>query len=364
MKILQRTIRKARGKHCARIRFEDDNGKTREVLRTAESKSEAKTKLAQLEVEILEKGTARLEAGKVTFRQLAQYVKNRFYVPATYSEDGSKVSGVRSVKSAHFAIDRLVEYFGDKDIRKIDDEALEKYKAHRLKTVTIATVNRELSKARKMFGVALSKKWVFDNPFKTEAGKQLIQVAAEKGAVEQVLSDAEERRLFKALQKAERRHTIPVFIAALETGARWSSLVELLKWKHVNFKAEEVTITTYKDKNMKQWEISVSTRLKAELLKLKLQRKSDDADERLFASASVNLRKVWEAARKEAGITSMRFHDLRHTFATRMADAGMEMQELAKILGHTDISMTYRYYHLTKKVNDKMRDILNKRAAM
>ena len=215
-----------------------------------------------------------------------------------------------------------------------------------------------------MFGVALSKKWVFDNPFKTEAGKQLIQVAAEKGAVEQVLSDAEERRLFKALQKAERRHTIPVFIAALETGARWSSLVELLKWKHVNFKAEEVTITTYKDKNMKQWEISVSTRLKAELLKLKLQRKSDDADERLFASASVNLRKVWEAARKEAGITSMRFHDLRHTFATRMADAGMEMQELAKILGHTDISMTYRYYHLTKKVNDKMRDILNKRAAM
>jgi len=52
--------------------------------------------------------------------------------------------------------------------------------------------------------------------------------------------------------------------------------------------------------------------LKAELLKLKLQRKSDDPDERLFASASVNLRKVWEAARKEAGITCVRFHDLRH----------------------------------------------------
>lgn len=111
----------------------------------------------------------------------------------------------------------------------------------------------------------------------------------------------------------------------------------VLKVKHVNFKAEEVTITTYKDRNMKQWEISVSTRLKAELLKLKLQRKSDDTDERLFASASVNLHKVWEAARQEAGITSVRFHDLRHTFATRMA-AGMAMQELAEILGHTDIS--------------------------
>jgi len=138
----------------------------------------------------------------------------------------------------------------------------------------------------------------------------------------------------------------------------------VVKVEHVNFKVEEVTITTYKDKNMKQWEISVSTRLKAEVLKLKLQRKSDDPDERLFSSASVYLRKVWEAARKEAGITSVRFHDLRHTFATRMADAGMEMQELANILDHTDISMTYRYYHLTKKVNDKMRDIFNRRAVM
>jgi hypothetical protein len=56
MKIIQRTLRKARGERCARIRLEYDNGKTREVLRTVESKGEAKTKLAQLEVEILEKG--------------------------------------------------------------------------------------------------------------------------------------------------------------------------------------------------------------------------------------------------------------------------------------------------------------------
>jgi hypothetical protein len=139
-------------------------------MRTAENKSAAKTRLAQLEVEVLEKGTARLEAGKVTFRQLAEYVKARFYVPATYSEDGSKVSSVRSVKPAHSSINKLVEYFGARDIAKIDDEAFEKYKARRLKTVSIATVDRELSKARKMFGVALSKKWIFDNPFKTEAG--------------------------------------------------------------------------------------------------------------------------------------------------------------------------------------------------
>ena len=118
---------------------------------------------------------------------------------------------------------QLVAFFGDKDIRKIDDEALEKYKAKRLKKVKIATVNRELKKARKMFGVAVTKKWIFENPFLTEAGKELIQVAAEKGAVEHVLTDDEEKRLFKALQKPERRHTIPVFIACT---SYWRSLVQ------------------------------------------------------------------------------------------------------------------------------------------
>jgi hypothetical protein len=55
-------------------------------MRTAENKSAAKTRLAQLEGEILEKETARLEAGKVTFRQLAEYVKTRFYVPTFYGK--------------------------------------------------------------------------------------------------------------------------------------------------------------------------------------------------------------------------------------------------------------------------------------
>jgi integrase len=56
-------------------------------------------------------------------------------------------------------------------------------------------------------------------------------------------------------------------------------------------------------------------------------------------------------------------HELRHTFAIRLADAGMEMHELPR-LGPLDNSMTYRYYRLMKKVNDKMRDMFNTRAAM
>ena len=46
-----------------------------------------------------------------------------------------------------------------------------------------------------------------------------------------------------------------------------------------------------------------------------------------------------------AKIEDFRFHDLRHTFATRLAQAGVDLYKIAKLLGHKDIKMTQRYSH-------------------
>jgi len=54
-----------------------------------------------------------------------------------------------------------------------------------------------------------------------------------------------------------------------------------------------------------------------------------------------------EWAVKAAGLVDFRFHDLRHTAATRMADAGADAFTLAAILAHSDIRMTSRYTHAT-----------------
>ncbi len=48
---------------------------------------------------------------------------------------------------------------------------------------------------------------------------------------------------------------------------------------------------------------------------------------------------------KKAGIEDFRFHDLRHTFATRLAQAGVDLYKISKLLGHKDIKMTQRYSH-------------------
>jgi site-specific recombinase XerD len=57
------------------------------------------------------------------------------------------------------------------------------------------------------------------------------------------------------------------------------------------------------------------------------------------------------------------FYSLRHAFATEMANSGVELPELARLLGHSTVNMSYRYYNLTEKTLNKVRNILNNKLA-
>ena len=58
-----------------------------------------------------------------------------------------------------------------------------------------------------------------------------------------------------------------------------------------------------------------------------------------------SIKGAYERLCKKAGITGLRFHDLRHTAATRMIEAGASIVAVSRILGHSDIKMTMRYTH-------------------
>ena len=60
-----------------------------------------------------------------------------------------------------------------------------------------------------------------------------------------------------------------------------------------------------------------------------------------------DLQKSFSAARREAGITNFTFHDLRHTFGTRLPDAGVDVVKIKELMGHASIVTTMRYIHAT-----------------
>ncbi len=60
-----------------------------------------------------------------------------------------------------------------------------------------------------------------------------------------------------------------------------------------------------------------------------------------------SIRKAFKNACNRTGIKNLRFHDLRHTFATRLVLSGVDLATVSKLLGHSTIQMTMRYSHPT-----------------
>jgi Phage integrase family len=57
-------------------------------------------------------------------------------------------------------------------------------------------------------------------------------------------------------------------------------------------------------------------------------------------------RRTFEAAVKESGILNFRYHDIRHTFASRLVMAGVDLRTVQELMGHKTVAMTIRYSHL------------------
>ena len=68
--------------------------------------------------------------------------------------------------------------------------------------------------------------------------------------------------------------------------------------------------------------------------------------ERIFPVTDVAVRQAWNRLVKRAGITNLRFHDLRHEAISRFFEMGLSVPEIALISGHRDPRMLFRYTHL------------------
>lgn len=236
----------------------------------------------------------------------------------------------------------MVKAFKNKTLRQITPPVIEGFKQELLSTPTwhgkkrsVATVNYYIRILSKIFSMAVDAEILESNPCRRV---KKLRVDNQR---ERVLSDAEERALLKALSNNPPVQQIVTL--ALHTGMRRGEIFSLA-WKDVDF--ERRLILVQQSKSGKKRIIPMNATI-SEMLRNMVRRGDLVFPSPLTGGRLGNIKRSFTRALKEAGIENLKFHDLRHTAATRMADAGADAFTLMKILGHSDIRMTSRYTHAT-----------------
>jgi integrase len=245
----------------------------------------------------------------------------------------------------------LKAFFGEKHLRDIKPMMIEKFKRERLATPTKhdteerprprspASVNRDLACLSKILSMAFDNELVDSNPMRR------VRLLKENGSRERFITADEEVKLFAKLT-GRRDHIRSVVTVALNTGMRRGEILDL-QWEHVNFIARTIFIA--RSKTGKTRTIPMNDIVFEELKALK-----QDAGTRDFvfsvSKTGVNIDSIktgWRNACAAAGLVDLRFHDTRHTFATRLRANGVHEWDIRDLLGHTTTRMTSVYTHQT-----------------
>jgi integrase len=142
---------------------------------------------------------------------------------------------------------------------------------------------------------------------------------------------------------------------ALLTGMRRGELLSL-KWEHI--RNGFIYLEAAMVKSGKGRQIPVNDRL-AEVLK-EVRRGNQFKSEFVFCDSQDRrfyaVKRSFTSACRRAGVEAFRFHDLRHTFASRLVMRGASLKAVQELLGHADLKMTMRYAHLS---HEHLRDSVN-----
>lgn len=336
-------IRKRNGRVYACVQFTDERGCRRDIMRRAENRTHAREIIRSVLAEIAETSGRSVDASRMTFDDLAVYFERHYVFPAEYVE-GRKVAGVRSVATARSQLKALRTFFGKRRLRSITYGDIRGFRTTRLKEPiriekqrSIASVNRELSMLRRILRLAETQGWILKSPF--SCGDPLISIADERRR-ERILTRDEEARLLQACEHPRRPHLLPIVLCALDTGFRQGEILSL-RWRDVDLENGVITVNAFNTKTMRERQVALTARLKTVIERLHKDSMKEPDD--LVFGITDNVKRSFSTARHAAGLDDVRFHDLRHTVATRLVAAHIPLSEVGRVLGHTQANTTYRY---------------------
>ncbi len=136
----------------------------------------------------------------------------------------------------------------------------------------------------------------------------------------------------------------------IHTGIRLGALLGL-HWRDVNFAREAISVPDTLSKSRKSYSVPINSRASVVLREVGSRASHAGPDDLIFCKADGSRRKsvrtAWQAACRRAGLNGLRFHDLRHTAASRIVMAGGTLYDVKEHLGHKTAAMAQRYAHLS-----------------
>jgi integrase len=294
----------------------------------SKSKTEAEKVLTKIQSEILHKRYAIPEDKKITFTDFAEKIV----------ENQTKLTK-RGRQTYISLLKNLVVYFGDYYIDEINDYHCEQYKRKRIKqkcqkgdkTLSPAYINRDLSLLRSVLNKAVRWGYLSTNPVKK------IEFFKEEPK-ERILTIDEMKKLIDTAKNPLKN----IILVALNTGMRQNEIYNL-EWHQVNIDERFITVQKTKTKKLRRIPLNKT------MVELFSRLYSENGTNRfVFTNPKrgthyVFNHGVWKKLLIKAGIENLRFHDLRHCFATYALLKGGDLISLKETLGHSDITTTARY---------------------
>jgi len=219
------------------------------------------------------------------------------------------------------------------------------------------TVNRLLVLLR--YGFSLAQRWkvpgVDSNPVKE------VKNLRDDNKIERFLSNEQMVSLMAAVRGSESQMLQHIVLFLLYTGARKREVLDAV-WADVDWERKSWRIPKTKSGKIRHIPLSVGALQllgtlrdqSAPVGEVGHQIRAEWARHPIFANPKTGLPYVsfyysWNAARKRAGLPDLRVHDLRHSFASFLVNAGRSLYEVQELLGHADIRTTSRYAHLSRE---------------
>ncbi len=141
-------------------------------------------------------------------------------------------------------------------------------------------------------------------------------------------------------------HFSPIVLLALNTGLRRGEVFNL-KWEDINLRSKTLTVLGATAKSGETRHIPLNDEAVETLKNWKAQSKKQ---ERVFYGKNGarldSIRRSWAKLVTDAKIKDFRFHDLRHSFASKLVMKGVPLNTVRELLGHADLNTTLRYAHL------------------